>query len=217
MQGDRTLYVPKHIGRNVFPCHSLFTRLIRFSHQTPARLCVHDDNTGKQATHIQLLSDVLALRERLLHVLSPSVRHALDHSEEVYIAVLAPGGYEYTVGMLAALATGAAVVPMTVALPAEEALYFARKAHVSAVLVSEGALQLGLELEMLMKYRDALKTFPCVPIEPSTFTPRLRPDQLVISSDTYLNDSAPGVVIFTSGVSDPPEKLLSVSSCCEHH
>ncbi|KXL42113.1 MAG: hypothetical protein FE78DRAFT_155119 [Acidomyces sp. 'richmondensis'] len=205
MQGDRTLYVPKHTGRNVFPCHSLFARLIRFSHQTPARLCVRDDNTGQQATHIQLLSDVLALRECILHDLSPAVRRALDQHEEVYIAVLAPGGYEYTVAMLAVLATGAAVVPMTVALPAEEALYFAQKAQVSVVLVAESALRLGLALEKLMKDRDALSTFTCIPIEHSTFTSRLRPDQLVISSDTYLNDSAPGVVIFTSGTTGPPK------------
>jgi hypothetical protein len=44
MQGDRTIYVPTHVGPNIFPCHSLFNRLIRFAHHSPPRLCVRDGN-----------------------------------------------------------------------------------------------------------------------------------------------------------------------------
>ncbi len=206
MEGDRTHYVPLHTGRNVFPCHSLFNRLIRFAHQSPPRLCVRDANTGKEATHLQLLTDVLALRERVWSTLSPKVQQALDRREEVYIAVLAPGGYEYTVAMLTVLALGAAVVPMTVALPPEEALYFATKSRSAAVLVSPSALRLGLAVEKLIKDTNPHSSFSCIPIAPSTFTnPLLKPSDLIISSDTYLDDSAPGVVIFTSGTTGPPK------------
>lgn len=202
---DRTLHVPRHSGRDILPSHSLFNRLLRFAHQSPPRLCVRDDNAGIEATHIQLLSDVLALRERLWHSVSTAARQALVERKEVYIAVLAPGGYEYTVAMLATLATGAAVVPLTVALPPEEALYFATKARCVGVLVSSGALKLGLELEKLVKNKDPGSQFTCVPVAPSTFTSPLRPSQILISTDMFLSDNDPGVVIFTSGTTGPPK------------
>lgn len=140
---DRTLFVPGHTGKNILPCHSLFQRLLRFAHQRPAKLAIRDSNNGIEATHIQLLSDVIALRERIHESLSQDIRDALREREEIYIAVLAPGGYEYSVAMLAVLALGAAVVPLTVALPPEEALYFARKSRAAAVVVASGALRLG--------------------------------------------------------------------------
>jgi len=141
--GDRTLFVPSHTGRHILPCHSLFQRLLRFAHQRPARLAIRDSNDNTEATHIQLLTDVLSLRERLVESLSQDIQDALSRREEVYIAVLAPGGYQYTVAMLAVLALGAAVVPLTVALPREEALYFAQKARAAAVIAASGALRLG--------------------------------------------------------------------------
>jgi malonyl-CoA/methylmalonyl-CoA synthetase len=55
---DRTLHVPPHTGRNVLQCHSLFQRLLRFAHQEPPRLAIRESNTGREATHIQLISDV---------------------------------------------------------------------------------------------------------------------------------------------------------------
>ncbi|KAK5126626.1 hypothetical protein LTR85_009560 [Meristemomyces frigidus] len=210
MDGDRTLYTPPHTSRNTFPCHSLFARLVRFAHQHPPRLCVRDaNNGGQEATHAQLLSDVLHLRERLRSNLSINVRAALDQrkdaGEAVYIAVLAPGGYEYTVAMLAVLALGAAVVPVSVAVPAEEAVYFASKSRAAAVVCASGALRLGLTLEKMMKDRDSRSTFSCVPVAPSTFTSLLRPEEMIVSSDLYLDDNAPGVVIFTSGTTGPPK------------
>ena len=206
MDGDRTLYAPKHVGHNILPNHSLFNRLIRFAHASPARLCIRDDNTGTEATHIQFLTDVIHLRSRIWRNLTPPVRDALNDRQEVYIAVLAPGGYEYAVAMLAVLALGAAVVPLTVALPAEEALYFIRTSRSAAVCVADRALKLGVALEKAVRNRDSRSTFAAIPIRPSTFTsPCMRPGQLVTSSDLYLSDNDPGVVIFTSGTTGPPK------------
>ncbi|KAM0717154.1 hypothetical protein Q7P37_007006 [Cladosporium fusiforme] len=202
---DRTLHVPPHTGRNIFPCHSLFQRLLRFAHQKPARLAIRESNTSRESTHLQLLSDVLALRERIWNDLDESVKRDLQNQKEVYIALLAPGGHEYAVAMLAVLALGAAVVPMTVALPAEEALYFVSKARAVAVLVSSDALKLGLSVEKLVKHQDPRSHFTCMPITPSTWTPLLHPGEILISTDLYLDDNAPGVVIFTSGTTGPPK------------
>ncbi|KAI6859501.1 acetyl-CoA synthetase-like protein [Hortaea werneckii] len=205
MDGDRTLNVPKHVGHNILPNHSLFNRLIRFAHHDPPHLCVRDDNTGQEATHVQLLSDVVHFRSRVWRNLTPPVRDVLNRRGEVYIAVLAPGGYEYTVAMLAVLALGAAVVPMTVAVPAEEALYFVTKSRSAAVCVSSGALKLGIALEKLVRDSDSKSTFACITIASSTFTQALRPDELITSSDLYLSDNDPAVVIFTSGTTGPPK------------
>jgi malonyl-CoA/methylmalonyl-CoA synthetase len=132
------------------------------------------------------------------------VKSALREQQEVYISILAPGGYEFTVAILAALAMGAAVVPMTVALPPKEALYFTTKSRAVAVLACNDALRLGLSLEKLVKDQDAKSQFVCVPIAPSIGTPPLKPADIIVSSDTYLDDSAPGVVIFTSGTTVSP-------------
>nr|OQO16949.1 hypothetical protein B0A51_15879 [Rachicladosporium sp. CCFEE 5018] len=203
--GDRTSMVPPHVGRNILPCHSLFQRLLRFAHARPPRLAIRDAHTGAKTTHIQLLSDVLALRERLRETLSADVLAALDRREEVYIAILAPGGHEYAVAMLAVLSLGAAAVPMTVALPAEEALYFVTKARAAAVLVSSDALRSGVAVEKLVKDRDPTSQFFCIPVAHSTWSPLLKPEDILISTDPYLDDNAPGVVIFTSGTTGPPK------------
>lgn len=202
---DRTLHVPPHSGLNTLPCHSLFQRLLRFAHQKPPRLAIRESNTGREATHIQLISDVLSMKDRLLRTLSRDVQLSLLRKEEVYIAVLAPGGHEYAVAILAILAIGAAAVPMTVALPPEEALYFATKSRAVAVLVSSDALRLGLQLEKLVKHRDPRSGFTCIPVAPCTWTPPLSPETISISSDLYLDENAPGIVIFTSGTTGPPK------------
>ncbi|EME48676.1 hypothetical protein DOTSEDRAFT_67645 [Dothistroma septosporum NZE10] len=203
--GDRTRHVPPHTGDNILPCHPLFNRLVRFAHAEPPRLCIRDVNTGVEATHVQLLSDVLAFRSRVWMNLSTSVKEALTNRDEVYVAILASGGYEFSVAILAALALGAAVVPMATVLPPEEALYFAQKSRAAAVLVSSDALRLGVSLEKLIKDRDAGSSFVCIPVTPSLHTPPLRPSQMIVSSDRFLDDNAPGVVIFTSGTTGPPK------------
>lgn len=110
---DRTGMVPPHTGSYILPCHSLFNRLLRFAYDKPARLAVRDVITGQDATYLQVFTDVLALRSRLLEALGPEVQARIDSNDEVYVAVLAAGGYEYVVGMLAVLAAGAAAVPMS--------------------------------------------------------------------------------------------------------
>ncbi|KAK5110251.1 hypothetical protein LTR62_006104 [Meristemomyces frigidus] len=209
LQGDRTHTTPPHTGPNILPNHPLFARLLRFAHALPSRLCIRDTNTNQEATHHQLLLDLLALRQRLQHQLQPQTLSALARGDEIYIAVLAPGGYEYSVAMLAVLALGAAVVPLSVAVPVEEAEYLIRTSRSIAVLTSTSTLHLGLALENRLKpplKPSESKQFFTLPIGPSTFTPlRLKAAEIKISSDPPLSDAAPGVVIFTSGTTGPPK------------
>lgn len=110
---DRTSFVPRHEGRNVLPNAPLFSTLLRFAKRNPPRPAVRDVNLEIERTYAQLLTDVLALRHSVQLRLSPASVASLRHGGEVYIGLLAPGGYEYTVAFLAILALGAVVVPMS--------------------------------------------------------------------------------------------------------
>ena len=202
---DRTLHVPKHEGHNVLPANPFFNRMVRFAHAVPPRVCIRDNNTGFEATHLQVLRDVLAFRARVWDSLTPAVRKQLDDRQEVYIAVLAPGGYEYTVAMLATLALGAAVVPMTIHLPPEEAVYFVTKSRAAAILCSSDAMKLGSSIEKLVKAQNSSSSLTAINVSPSLYNPPLYPTDIKVSSHLYLSDNAPGVVIFTSGTTGPPK------------
>jgi acyl-CoA synthetase (AMP-forming)/AMP-acid ligase II len=110
--GDRTLYVPSHIGENVLPNLPFFHKLLRYAQRKPSRIAIRDVNAGLEKTYRDVLSDALALRVELEKTLGQSTLRELSEDKEVYIGLLAPGGYEYTVGFIAILAMGAAVVPM---------------------------------------------------------------------------------------------------------
>ncbi|ORY05576.1 fatty-acyl-CoA synthase [Clohesyomyces aquaticus] len=201
---DRTFMVPKHAGHNVLPNTPLFSRLLRFAGRKPPRIAIDDVRSNHQRTHLELLSDVLALRETILNALDPGTIEALERRDEVYLAIIAAGGYEYTVAMLATLALGAAAVPITPALPVEEAAYFVEKSRASLVLVS------SLDLEKCCKLEKRINStsnehFKGVPIGPCTLTPTLGATDIIISSDRAFEENAPGVVIFTSGTTGPPK------------
>jgi malonyl-CoA/methylmalonyl-CoA synthetase len=157
-----------------------------------------------ERNHLELLSDVLNLRNDIYQNLDRSTRTKLDDREEVYVAVLAAGGYEYACAVLAVLALGAAVVPMSVVLPVQEAAYFINKSQAAAILLSSSATDLGHSLARTI-CTSTNPDFRCFAISSSLFAPTLAPLDFILSSDKYLDDNAPGVVIFTSGTTGPPK------------
>jgi len=76
-------------------------------------VAIREGVLGVEKTYGDLLADALALRSKMEATLSDQVKQQLAQKEEVYIGILAPGGYEFAVAIVAALATGAAVVPMS--------------------------------------------------------------------------------------------------------
>lgn len=145
---------------------------------------------------------MLVLRDTILNTIDTVTLEALERRDEVYIAIVAAGGYEYTVAMLAVLALGAAAVPITPALPVEEAAYFVEKS--ALVLVSSFDLKKCCDLEKRIA-STSNEHFRGVPIGPCTYTPTLDPTYILISSDRPLQENAPGVVMFTSGTTGPPK------------
>ncbi|KAF2642347.1 putative AMP-binding enzyme [Massarina eburnea CBS 473.64] len=201
---DRTYMVRKHAGYHVLPNTPLFSRLLRFASRQPPHIAIDDVRSNQQRTHLDLLSDVLALRETVLNTLDPGTVEALGRRDEVYMAIVAAGGYEYTIAMLAILALGAAAVPITPALPVEEAVYFVERSRAVLVLVSSYDLEMCCRLEERIS-STSNEHFRGVAIGPCTATPTLSPTDILISSDRALEDNSPGVVIFTSGTTGPPK------------
>ena len=108
---ERTQLFPRHEGPSVLPNSPFFTRLLRHAHRK--RIAIRDRNLGITKTYGDVLADALAIRSMVERSLSSEVLQSLKRGERVFIGVLAAGGYEFSVAMAAALALGAAVVPMS--------------------------------------------------------------------------------------------------------
>lgn len=107
---DRSHLVPRHQGPLVLPNSPFFGKLLR--HARRGRLAICDVVAGVEKTYEDLLSDALTLRAATEYALSEDVKKELADGKEVFVGVLAAGGYEFAVAVVAALSLGAAVVPM---------------------------------------------------------------------------------------------------------
>jgi malonyl-CoA/methylmalonyl-CoA synthetase len=200
---DRCDHFPSHVGPNVFPNFFFFSRLVRWAHRMELT-AVTDLTFGFKASYAQLLTDVLSLRNHLRQDLHPSLISKIDSKEDVYMNILGPGGYEFTVAFLALVALGVVVVPISPDLPIKEAIYFAKQSRSSAVLFADSCEELGSQLEQQMREPEA-SIFKCIRIRPQLMQPCLRPDQFEVSSDAYLDLNRSAYVIFTSGTTGPPK------------
>ncbi len=64
-------------------------------------------------TSAQLLHSVLAFRNKIRRYLSPeTLQHLRTGSQDVFICILVPGGWEFVISALAVMAIGAAPVPL---------------------------------------------------------------------------------------------------------
>lgn len=198
---DRCDFAPQHTGPNVFPNFFLFSRLVRWAHK-PLLAC-RDVTFGFTASYAQLLTDVLHLRDHLRSQLHPDVVGRIDQDDDVYILLLGPCGYEFTVGFLALVALGAVVVPISPDLPVKEATYFATKSRAVAVLMADRCVELGEGLKEVLKRERP--TFDAIRIRPHLMREPLEPADFQVSSDRYMDLNKPGYVIFTSGTTGPPK------------
>lgn len=225
---DRTHHVPRHKGAHILPNIPMIAQILRHA-LFGNRLAIRDINTGVEKSYSELILDVAHLRTFLETRLTSSVMKALHDGEEVYIGVLAAGGYEYVVAFLAIMALGAAVVPMSkwipisclpapvlrltdpdihiflgVALPVAEASYFVKTSQQVMMLHSTAAKSLGTSLVDFMSLERG-SLIHGVDIGEHLSNDTLRLEDLVLSSDGFPNENAAGLVIFTSGTTGPPK------------
>ena len=200
---DKSNFVPRHIGPNVFPNFFFFSRLVRLAHK-PHLTAVRDVTFDYIASYQQLVTDALHFRNVLYQTLDPSVRAKLDRDAEVFVNLLGPGGYEFTVAFLALMALGAVIVPISVDLPVKEATYFATKSQSVAVVSARKCLPLAHELQDAVTAGSGVG-YACIQITPHLMRPLLPLDQMIVSSDAYFDLNKSGLVIFTSGTTGPPK------------
>ncbi|KAK5943762.1 hypothetical protein PMZ80_004771 [Knufia obscura] len=200
---DRCSFAPKHTGLNVFPNFYFFSRLVRLAHK-PRLLAINDVTFGYKATYQQFLTDVLHFRNILRQTLDPTIVAKLDRDEEVFINLLGPSGYEFAVAFLSLMALGAVIVPISPDIPVKEATYFATKCKSSGVVTAAKCTKLAGELQAAMTASSGIG-FHCVQVTEHLMRPPLRPEELIISSDAYLDINKSGLVIFTSGTTGPPK------------
>lgn len=199
---DRTELVPSHEGLNVFPNCSFFSKLLR--HARRNRVAVRDANLGVVKTYGDILSDALTLRPIIAKALGPEILYSIEKGDEVFVGILAAGGYEFTIAVLAVLALGAAIVPMTVSVPVKEASYFVIKSRQPLILVSSEVVELGKSTrDFVLEQGHRVSTLEILPHLPAAAT--YSPLQMVLSSNRRLDDNRAGVVIFTSGTTSRPK------------
>ena len=199
---DRCDFTPKHTGPNVFPNFFLFSRLVRLAHK-PLLAC-KDVTFGFTATYTQLLTDVLHLRNVLREILDAIIIRRIDDEEEVFILLLGPAGYEFTVAFLGLIALGVVPVPISPDLPVKEATYFACKSEAVAVLTADRCIELGEGLVETIS-GSSNSNFKSIRIWPHIMQQCMKPEELQISSDRYMDLNKSGYVIFTSGTTGPPK------------
>jgi malonyl-CoA/methylmalonyl-CoA synthetase len=204
---DRTDFVPSHSADHILPADPLFTRLLTLAHRPNPKPAIRDVNVGIERTAAQLLSDVLVLRRTLKRSLTKQTVQDLQDGREVYISLLAPGGYEFAVAVLAILALGAAASPFSSAQPVKEACYYVNKAKSVALLVATPASELGQATAKEIQ-RTTNLDFVCLPINSIQKEQPIPLDSVKISTNKWLDLNAPGVVIFTSGTTGPPKAAV---------
>jgi malonyl-CoA/methylmalonyl-CoA synthetase len=182
-------------------------KLVRLANKS-SHLAVKDITFGFSATYAKQLADVLHLRNALRHTLHPETIASIDQGKNVVMLLLGLCGYEFTVGILALVALGAVVVPISLDLPVKEANYFATTSRAAGVLTAEQCAPLGQQHESVIHQGLSDTRFQHVPIRMFLGHLSLPASEIQVSSDPYMDLNKADYVIFTSDTIGPPKGTL---------
>jgi malonyl-CoA/methylmalonyl-CoA synthetase len=97
------------LQQHTLPDDVLFARLLKIARQRDSQIVVDDFSRGTKFSYRQILDGTVKLKQKLQGLLDSSV---FQNPGGFYVALLAPNGYEFIIGVLAVLAIGGVVVPM---------------------------------------------------------------------------------------------------------
>ncbi|GFG18587.1 malonate--CoA ligase [Aspergillus udagawae] len=181
------------------PDDVLFSRLLKIARQRDANIIVNDTSRGTQFSYRQILDGTVKLKQRLqAHLDTPK----LDKPGSFYVALLAPNGYEFIIGVLAILAIGGVVVPMR-ALPAE-ASYILQQCDARYLLATSELASFAAQIKeqvkipsLIIESNEDAADNNLLPVTSYTLDPAL-----AVSEET------PSILFFTSGTTGPPKGVL---------
>lgn len=96
-----------------FPNEEIFLQLLKAA-STSQRDAVIDFNRGISADYVQLLTDVVQMRQKIWSELPKSTfdERGIIAPEAPYVFIFAPASYPFIVAAFAVLSIGAAISPM---------------------------------------------------------------------------------------------------------
>jgi malonyl-CoA/methylmalonyl-CoA synthetase len=108
------LLIMSHSQRLSLPDDVLYSKLLKVASQQGDRIIVDDRSRNTQFGYLEILNGIATLKQQLQDLIDPSI---LAKPGDFFIALLAPNGYEFIVGVLATLVVGGVVVPVRESSP----------------------------------------------------------------------------------------------------
>ncbi|KAK2745900.1 hypothetical protein FQN57_003513 [Myotisia sp. PD_48] len=165
------------------------------------KIAVVDIEKDLSFTYAELLSDVMALKTKLLAVLQLEV---VSDVEEPRIAFLAPAGYDYVVAQWAIWAVGGICIPLCTSHPIPELVYTISDSLPAVVLLHSSFMHLKDELELNTKTLVLKPVFKeLVPITESN-----RPFTIPVFRGVDW-ESRRAMIIYTSGTTANPKGCVT--------
>ncbi|KAF7192264.1 Malonate--CoA ligase ACSF3, mitochondrial [Pseudocercospora fuligena] len=185
---------------STLPDDPFYSLLLSVAQQQGDRIIVDDRSRDSQFGYLDILNGTVKLKEQLQQQLDPAL---LEKRGEFFVALLAPNGYEFIVGVLATLALGGVIVPVPIgALPAEIALVL-RHCNAEVLLVGpehiELAAQIRAEIPIISLEVEGQAT------DPSKLAPVT---SYFLEKSLSVGEDTPSILFFTSGTTGPPKGVL---------